>query len=374
MATVALNQGSGTAKRILPHFDWWLLFSAAFLIFAGLASQFSLDHARNDGYFAKQLLRVSIGIAPLLVLYLVNPQVWKKHAITLYLLNLALLVLVLVMGKTGGGAQRWLEIGPFDFQPSEMGKLSVVVTLASLYMARFKDIRKFKSYMLAFVHVLVPMGLIFLQPHLGAALAILVIWLTVSFISGVRIVYILGTLALAGGLFAFALKSQGILKPYQKERVRAMLNADESGNSYQTMRAEVALGSGGLMGTGFLHGAQKKGEFIPKQHTDFVFTVIGEELGLLGSTLLLSGFAFFLYRVWKVMSTARDPYHRMLAAGLFAVFGFHTVVNLGSVLHLLPVVGLWLPFMSYGGTLIWLCMSSLGLLLNISQRERASMF
>lgn len=339
-----------------------------------MLSQYSIDHARHDGYFMKQLLRVVIGFVPLLVLYFVNPHVWRRFAVPLYILNIGLLLLVLAVGKTGGGAQRWLEIGPFDFQPSEMGKLSIVVTLSAHFMWRIKDVQKLSTFLLSFVHVLVPLVMVFKQPHLGATLVILVAWLTISLIAGVRLVYLFATVALILGLFAFALKTPGILKPYQKERVRALFSADESGNAYQTARAEVAFGSGGLMGSGFLKGEQKKAEVIPEQHTDFVFTVVGEEAGLFGSTVVLFGFAFFLYRIWLVMSRAKDPFHRMVTAGLFAVFAFHTVVNLGSVLHLLPVVGLWLPFLSYGGTLIWLCMSSLGLLLNISQREGATMF
>jgi rod shape determining protein RodA len=153
-----------------------------------------------------------------------------------------------------------------------------------------------------------------------------------------------------------------------------MKRNDRQGKNWQTDRAEIAFGVGGVSGAGFGNGQQKAGHFIPEQHNDFIFTVVGEEGGLIGCTLVLAAFGFFFFRVFLIMHLATDPFYRMIAAGIFAILGFHTFVNIAMVLQIVPVVGLWLPFLSYGGTALWLCMACVGLLLNIRRREKPLLF
>jgi rod shape determining protein RodA len=358
------------------RFDWWLLAATLLMLSIGLVSLYSVTFGRDQpGIFYRQVVRIIIGLGPFAVFWLINPGFWQKIVRPLYVINVVMLALVLALGSTGGGAQRWLQIGPLEFQPSELAKLLTVLTLAAFFAGRQKHIKKISTFALSFVHIAVPLLLIFKQPHLGGALVILAIWLSISVIVGVPSRFILTAIALALGAFVFAYNTPGLLKPYHKSRINALImGGDEQGNAYQAVRAQIAFGVGGVMGTGLGNGEQKQAGYIPLQHNDFIFTVIGEEGGLIGCTLVLGAFGFFFYRVWLVMFRATEPFHRMLAAGILGILAFHTIVNIGMNLQLLPVVGLWLPFLSAGGTAMWLCLACVGLLLNIRSRERPILF
>jgi rod shape determining protein RodA len=365
--------------------DFWLALSAALLLLVGLMSLYSIDQgAGGSRHFAKQLLRLGIGVAPFLIFFFIRPALLLRYANWLYVLNVFCLLLVLFAGSKGGGAQRWINLGPIDFQPSEMSKILTVITLAAFYARRSDEVNRLGTFLLSILHVTVPLALIFMQPHFGASLVILMAWLGVSIAAGLKARYLVGAVAVASALLGLAFLVPGVLKAYQLERVQAMFGSifgsssekeeSEKKERFQIIRAQMAIASGGVTGTGFLKGEFKMPGFVPEQHTDFIFTVIGEEGGLFGCTLVLAGFGFFFFRIWKVTYEADEPFNRMVAAGLFAVLAFHTIVNLGMNLELLPVVGLWLPFMSYGGTAIWLCMASVGLLLNLGRRARPILF
>lgn len=372
MASLSFPGSYGTSdrSRLFRHLDGWLLGSAALLLVIGLMAQYSLPDQRGESYFMRQVVRAGLGIVPFAVFLLVNPSVWRRYATGLYIVNAAALAAVLLAGRTGGGAQRWLQLGPLEFQPSEMSKLLIVLTVASFLASRHESIRSFKTFILSFLHVLLPIFLVYKQPHLGATLVLVVGWLGVCLAAGVPGRFILATIVVTVAGLGFALQTPGLLKDYQRERVMALINPDPGDNAYQVERAEIAIGSGGLYGTGYLNGEQKKGGFIPEQHTDFIFTVIGEEGGFIGCLLVLGTFAFFLFRIWLVLFQVTDPFYRMVVAGVYSVLAFHAIVNLGSILQLLPVVGLWLPFLSYGGTALWLCLGCVGLVANIRARDR----
>ena len=348
-------------------------------------SLYSIDHgADGSKHFMKQLLRLGIGLVPFALFFFIRPSFLLRYATPLYVLNALLLVLVLVMGSKGGGAQRWINLGPIDFQPSEMSKLLTVITLSAFYANRREDVNRLSTFLLSILHVAIPLLLIFKQPHFGASLVILVAWLGVSIAAGLKARYIVGAVAVAGAMLGLAFLIPGVLKAYQLERVHAMFGSmfgsssdvkqSENDERFQILRAQMAVASGGVTGAGYLKGEFKLPGFVPEQHTDFIFTVIGEEGGLVGCTLVLAGFGFFFYRIWRITHTADDFFHRMISAGIFSVLAFHTIVNLGMNLELLPVVGLWLPFMSYGGTAIWLCLASVGLMLNLNRRARPILF
>jgi rod shape determining protein RodA len=355
--------------------DWVLVVSVLLLLLVGFMSLYSIDAGEaGSRHFAKQMLRLGIGLVPFLVFFLLGPKLLLRYASPIYYINLVLLALVLVIGSRGGGAQRWISVGPLDFQPSEMAKLFIVVTLAAFFARRWDRIGQFSTFILSLLHIVVPVALIFKQPHLGATLAILVAWLGVAIVAGVPWKFLAGAGATIVALLLLAISIPGVLRDYQLERVMAMFGGDVKGSKFQPFRARLAFASGGLTGVGFLKGEQKQAGFVPAQHTDFIFTVIGEEGGLVGCTLVLGLFGVFFYRVWRIVLDATDPFCRMLAAGIFAVLGFHTIVNIGMNLELLPVVGLWLPFMSYGGTALWLCMGCVGLLLSLRAQSRPVLF
>jgi rod shape determining protein RodA len=360
----------------LDH-DWWLLLSTGILIVAGMLSLYSIDRpiltageqVVHSKFFQTQMIRLVMGIVPFLILLLVRPIQWRKFAVPLYVFNVAMLAAVLVLGKTKGGAQRWIQFGPIDFQPSEISKLLIVLTLASFYATRIEDIQKLRTFLLGFVHVLLPMLLIYKQPHLGATIVVVCIWLVVSLVAGVKRRYVLG--AVVTGLLALtaAFFIPGALDDYQRERVFGFLEPDHKGNGFHTRQAAIAIGNGGLTGTGYLRGEQKGGRYVPDQQTDFIFTVIAEEGGLVGASMILAVFGFFFARIWWIMCNCKSIYNRMLVGGVFAILVAHTFANLGMVLKLLPVVGLWLPFISFGGTALWLCMGCVALVLRVKQDE-----
>lgn len=375
MASVAQPQRTPLESliRVFGRLDGWLILSSTLLTIIGMLSLHSIDAATAGStptdFLKKQMVRLGIGVAPFAIFLLVRPEFWKRHARTLYWLNVILLALVLRFGDTRGGAQRWLEFGFIDFQPSELAKILVVLTLATFYVSRIEDVRKLRTFALSFLHVAIPMALIYKQPHLGSTLVVGVTWLAISWIAGVRIRFVLGAIGVGLSLLVAAYFVPGAMGDYQKERISALFHPDKQGSGYQVERGLVAIGSGQVGGKGYLRGEQKNLKFIPEQQTDFIFTVIGEEGGLVGGFIVLALFGVLFARIWLIVHLGMDPFHRMVAAGILAILAFHMTANLGMVLRLLPVVGLWLPFMSFGGTALWLCMACVGLLLNVRSQE-----
>lgn len=376
--TGAMGRVSDRAKRAPRNFDWMLLLATLILLSFGLLCQFSKAYETPSRDFLKQLFNIAVGVVPFTIFWLVKPKLWMRAANVLYFINLGMLALVLQIGVNKNGAERWINLGFTEFQPSEAAKLLIVLTLASFFAKRYDQINRFSTFALSFLHVAIPVALIVKQPHMGASLAIIATWLCICLAAQVPWKFVLGAgLAVISLLVvAFTIPSFGklIIKDYHLDRVKSMFVKDEKGKGFQPERAAIALGSGGLLGTGFLKGEQKKLDMIPEQQTDFVFTIIGEEGGLVGSTLVLLAFGFFFFRIWLIFLSATEPYYRMIAAGLLGMIAFHTIVNLGMVLQLLPVIGLWLPFMSYGGTAMWLCLASVGLLLNVRSKEKPVLF
>lgn len=367
--------GYGTEQRRAPKIDWYLVIATTLLITIGLMSLFSEGVTHDGGAnFRKQVINTLIGLVPFSIFAFVPPHLWRRIIPFIYGLNIVTLLSVFVIGSHKKGADRWIQLGPMQFQPSEMAKILVVITLSGFYANRQSEIQSPRTFWMGLLHVSVPLLLILLQPHLGAAMVVLVSWAAISIVAGVPAKYF----ALAGVIFLVlggGLASSGkLLRGYQQGRVAGFGSHDAKGKSYQTDQAEIAFAVGGATGVGFLHGERKAGHFIPEQHDDFIITVMGEEGGLMGCTLVLFAFGFFFYRLWLVMFQATDPYYKMIVGGIFAALSFHMFVNLAMVMHMVPVVGLWLPFLSYGGTAMWMCMSCVGLALNIRRRERPLLF
>ncbi|MEZ0327861.1 MAG: FtsW/RodA/SpoVE family cell cycle protein [Fimbriimonas sp.] len=359
--------------------DWLLIAATLIMLVIGLMSLYSEGDTRDHGaVFKKQIVFTFIGIVPFGIFATVPPKFWQRISWWLYGVNVLALLAVRFVGSEKKGAERWIEFGPMQFQPSEMAKLLTIITLSAFFAYRQDAIRSFSTFALSLLHISIPLGLILMQPHLGAALVILVSWFAISLVAGVPIKFLGGTVAAFAcfiGLMVAVPSLPGlVLQPYQLDRLYGMIQQDDTGKSWQTDRAQIAFANGSVMGTGYLNGTQKAGHFIPEQNNDFIFTVVGEEGGLIGCTLVLLAFGFFFFRVWLVMFLASELYYRMLAAGVFAALFFHMFVNIGMVLKVLPVVGLWLPFLSSGGTALWLCLACVGLLLSIRRREAPVLF
>lgn len=374
--SIVADSGSSLRKAVRPaSLDIWLVLGFLTLLCFGLAALYSEGTRRTGtGYFGKQLTFAALGIVPLIAFWKLDYRIWRKLSVAIYVANLLLLLAVLVAGSNNGGAQRWFELGPIQFQPSEFCKIALVLTLTTFFANRIDSIQRLSTFLLSLLHVVPPLALVFIQPHLGASLVILCIWFAISLFAGVPTKFIVATILCGAGLITLAVSVPGVLKGYQMSRIVSMFENDQKGKGYQPYRAILAIGSGGVMGEGFLKGEQKQGGYIPDQHTDFIFTVVGEEGGLVGSSIVLGAFALIFYRIWLIIFAARDPTVRMMAAGVLALLGAHMLANLGMNLRLVPVVGLWLPFMSYGGTALWLCMACVGLMLNLRSNEHIELF
>ena len=360
-----------------------MLGSALLICFGGILairSALHLDLHPLD-MVRKQILGVVLGVAGALALAHSDYEILlKRYARYLYPLNIFLLLVVLSHfgGHEAKGASRWIKLGPFELQPSEFAKIILIATLA-LYLSQHEEtITEWKTLLKSLVHVGVPMLLIAKQPDLGTALVLLAIWFGMTAIAGARPLHLLAVL-LAGTAF-FALLWQfnpgHILKDYQKNRLQVFLNpaADPRDTGYHLRQSEIAIGAGGIGGEGYEQGTQSTGKFIPEQHTDFIFTVIGEEGGFVVCLIVLALYLVLLERGVAVMADCNDPLGRLLAAGVLSMLTFHVVVNVGMTMGIMPVVGVPLPFFSYGLSSLLVNLTAVGLLLSVAARRHRVMF
>ena len=355
----------------LRHVDLPLLLTTLLLIGAGLAVLYSATYQWSPAVFRKQLVLLAVGAVGALVLAAIPPRLWLRFYKLLYALNVLMLLGVLVFGVERKGAQRWLELpGGFQLQPSELAKLLLILTLAAWLARNGAAIRTPKGFMLSALHMAIPALLVFKQPDLGTSLVFAAVWFAMVYLAGARARWLWLTVV-AGALGFAGLWHFNILRDYQKARLVSFLDpeADPKQSGYHILQARIAVGSGQLTGKGYLHGTQKNLRYIPEQHTDFIFVVVAEELGFVGSVGLLGLFGAFLYAVWRIMVNTRNEYHRLLAGGILTLFTFHLLTNVGMTIGLFPVVGIPLPFISYGGTMLITALAAVGLLLAIRLHE-----
>ncbi len=322
----------------------------------------------------KQIIWIAVGFIFMCLAALIDYRALARWYHQIYWLNIALLVVVLILGHNSKGAQRWIPLGPFMLQPSEICKLTVIVTLA-VYLSSVKtDISSFSSFMGALGHIALPILLIAAQPDLGTALVIIAILGGMLLVSGAGVKHLAASAGLLLALFPLVWRYG--LRDYQKRRLTGFLNplADPLGTSYQLNQSKIAIGSGRLFGQGLFHGSQKNLSFIPEQHTDFIFTVIGEELGFVGGLALLALFGIILWRGFLIMTESEDMSGVLMVAGILSMLAFHILVNLGMITGIMPTTGIPLPFISYGGSAMITDMTAIGLLLGIGMRRDKLMF
>lgn len=327
---------------------------------------------KNHADFRSQVIGIAFALPFFFVFLLTDPRIWAQYSRALYVAMLGLLILVKVpgVGRSGGGAERWISLGPVNLQPSEIAKLLVVLTLADYFARQGDRLRTPSGFFISLLHVIPPFILVAAQPNLSTSLVFICIWIGMSIVANQKVRYLLYMLA-AGVAVAVAAWNSGLVHDYQKQRVLDWL----SGNwGYHTEHSLISIGSSGLIGEGYLKGPLKEAKFVPEATTDFIFTVIAEEGGFVGSVVVLALFGFFLWRIWIVSVSADVKYFRYVAAGLFVVFSFHTLVNLLVAVGVIPVTGVPLPFMSFGRSAMLLSLSAVGLLLGIRRREKQLVF
>lgn len=366
------------AAGLLAHaFDWPLFAAAAGLVAFSLVV---LNGATRDDvpgspdfYVLRQGVFAFAGLVLMVLVARFDYSRLREWRSGLYAFLIGSIVFVLLLGSAARGSRRWIDVGFFQIQPSELGKVLIIVVLASLIVDRMRDRDPTRLTLGALALAALPAALIFLQPDLGTALVYGAITLTLLFVAGVpwqHIAMILTGVALAATLVLWAAPAAGvdILKPYQVDRLTAFLHPDEdpSGQGYQQAQAQIAIGSGQRTGRGVEHATQTQLNFLPEHHTDFVFAVVGETYGFAGAAIVLTLYALLLWRALRIMTGARDLFGTLLAAGVVAILMFQVFVNVGMNIGIMPITGVTLPLLSYGGASMLVSFIALGLLQSVA--------
>ncbi len=343
--------GIGSWRRAWSGVDWRLLTAWVSLQIIGLLALASATYSSDISRFVRQVVWLAIAIIVHWLAFRSDLNQWLRWSPLLYKFNIALLVLVLIVGEERYGAQRWLRVGPLALQPSEFAKPLLIISLASFFSQRAGASGDWSLLIRSAVYVTVPFLLIFWQPDFGTALVLAAIWLGMLFIAGIAVPILLSTV-LAGILLFSVAWQKGIIKDYQKNRLTAFIDPYSRANreGYHILQAQLAIGSGGLTGTGLFKGRMGKLGFVPAQHTDFIFTVISEETGFVGSSVTVLLFLLLLSRLLVALNRTGDPFAAFILAGTFFYFAAHFFINVGMNLRLMPITGLPLPFLSAGGS------------------------
>ncbi|QQG36041.1 MAG: rod shape-determining protein RodA [Micavibrio aeruginosavorus] len=346
----------------------WGLMALIFLIAAiGFVALYSAAAGHFEPWASKQIVRFAIFFVMMAGIALIDIRFWYKISYPLFGIGFILLVIVEFMGQIGMGAQRWINLGFIQIQPSELMKIATLMALARYFhTSTLEDMRRLSYLLVPALMVLLPVGLVLLQPNLGTAMIMMVNGATMLFIAGAPVwLYLLGLASLTA---LVPLVWHFYMHDYQKQRVLTFLNpeSDPLGSGYHITQSKIALGSGGIDGRGFLQGTQSKLNFLPEKQTDFIFTLWAEEWGLLGGVFLLLLFGLvFLYCGW-IAFRCRHAYGRFLVFGLMVNFSLYMFINVAMVMGLIPVVGIPLPLVSYGGTAMMACMIGFGLIMSAS--------
>jgi rod shape determining protein RodA len=363
----------------VKHLDPVLVLTALSLTGVGLVAIYSakLQALTQQGlptttFVSRQLLALVIGVVAMVVMAVVDYRHLRTWAPVLYGISIVLLILVLSpLGAEIKGSQRWLVLGGFQLQPSELAKIAVLVTVAAI-LHEFKGEPGIGALVVCLVIAAVPMGLVFLQPDLGTSLVFLWTVAVLFLIAGVRARLLVGLAGAAVVGFVVALQTE-VIQAYQLRRLTSFLDAGDpalaQGPAFQTYQSMVAIGSGQFAGKGLFRGTQTALAYVPENHTDFVFTVIGEEFGFVGSSLVLGLFVLLVWRALRIAILAKDLFGTLLASGVVAILSMQVFINVGMNVGIMPVTGLPLPFVSYGGTSLIVWFAMVGLLLNVHMRR-----
>jgi rod shape determining protein RodA len=401
--------------KLEDKFDLGLFLSFLLLFCIGLAAIYSATYNNHAaaGNFYRQLFWGGAGLIVFLIIYYLPTSTFRLVAVPSYLLSLFFLIAVLFIGRRIYGQKSWFGFGSFGFQPSEFAKIGTILGLAYYLSKKNVDIESFKDIIITLGIGLIPVGLIFLEPDMGTSFVFFGIILVMLFWKGISmfglfivlspaivalsslfgITYFIAALLLvvtalilfkkdiffSGSIFALNIGAgfftdfvYKALSPHQQKRILTFIdpNSDPLGSGYNAIQAKVAIGSGGLFGKGFMAGNQTQLQFIPEQWTDFIYCVIGEEFGFIGSFIVLALFFYIFFRIIKISSSTKDEFISLTLIGILAVYFIHLVVNIGMVIGLLPVIGIPLPFVSYGGSSLLVNMFMLGLVANIYRTRK----
>jgi len=322
-----------------------------------------------------QLIFAGVGLGVFVFMARIDYRTWFKLTPWLYGLTLLFLAIVLLTSKAVLGAQRWIDLGFFQFQPSEFAKLVLIIGLAKFFSSNYDQMHRVKYLGLSLLYLVIPVALVLKQPDLGTALVFVAIWLAMALVSRVRKLHLFVLAGVGLALMPYILQH---LKAYQRDRLTVFLNphVDPLGAGHNVIQSTITIGSGQVFGRGLAAGSQSQLNFLPSlaQHTDFIFAVLNEKMGFVGGMLLLFLFAILLYRGVRIAYTAGDRFGMFVAVGVSAMFLFHVFINAGMNMGIAPVTGIPLPLVSYGGTALIVAMGGLGLLESVATRRKKLQF
>ena len=365
MARDSLNAPQMTLGQKAWQIHWTFMVLICCIAAIGVTMLYSAGNGSFDPWASRHVVRFVAGLGALVAVALIDIRVWLRHAYVLYLLTLALLAVVDVAGSVGMGARRWIDLGFLTIQPSELMKLTIVLALARYFHgSSVEDVGRLRHLIVPLFIVAAPAALVLRQPDLGTALMLVFVGAGLMFLAGVRIwkFVVVGLAAVASVPVAWQ-----FLRDYQKRRVLAFFDpeSDPLGAGYHIIQSKIALGSGGLFGKGLLHGTQSHLNFLPEMQTDFIFTMLAEEFGLTGGLALLALYTLVLIYGIAISARCRSQFGRLVGMGATLTFFLYVFINIAMVMGLIPVVGVPLPLISYGGTAMLTVLVGFGLLMNV---------
>ncbi len=351
-----MRRNKGTISNFFTNFkklkklEFSILINVYMIIIISLICVYSAKHLESDSFYKKEILWTVIGSIVFVIISFINYKEYSKYSKIIYMFNIILLITVHFLGDTTMGATRWIDLGFFKLQPSEFSKLFMVLTFAELLANGFPNgVRGWKGVVRTGLHFVVPALLVLKQPDLGTTLVFIFIYFLLIFLHdvdwGVYLGIILGGMAMLPVVYQF-------LHDYQKKRILIFLNpeSDIKGSGWNVIQSIIAIGSGGLHGKGILNGTQNKLNFLPEAHTDFIFSVLLEEMGFIGGIFILCMYSWLLYSIISIGQKCEDTYGQLIAYGIAGIIFFHTIINMGMVMGIMPVTGIPLLLMSYGGS------------------------
>ncbi|WP_374303649.1 rod shape-determining protein RodA [Ferrovibrio sp.] len=351
--------------RKLRDINWGLVLLITLIACTGFATLYSAAGGDIDPWADRQMARFAIGLVIMIAIAVTDIRVWMRLSYFVYAIGVVLLVAVELFGRIGMGAQRWLDVGIFHIQPSEIMKIALMLTLARYFHGlSYDEVGRIRWLFIPLAIVLVPVGLVMKQPDLGTAMLLLASSGAVFFFAGVRAWKFIAVIVAGGACLPVA---WNFLHDYQKKRVLTFMNPEEDplGSGYHILQSKIALGSGGFTGKGYMQGTQSHLSFLPEKQTDFIFTMLAEEHGLIGALVLIALYILMIAYGYAISLRSRSQYGRLLAGGLTTMLFLYVFINIAMVSGMVPVVGVPLPLVSYGGTAMMTLMVGLGLLINV---------
>ena len=349
----------------LKNLNFLLIFLLILISFIGTAGLYSAADGSYDPWAFKHIVRFYIFLILAILISIIDLKLIYKYSYYIFILSLLLLFSVEIIGVFGKGATRWIKILGFSIQPSELVKITIILALAKFYHdIKYINVRKISYLFFPFLILFVPFIFVIIQPDLGTALSIIILGIFILFLAGIKLwKFLLGFII---SIISIPLVFE-FIKPYQKSRIISFLNpeSDPLGQGYQLIQSKIALGSGGITGKGFLKGTQSYLEFLPEKQTDFIFTLIGEEFGFLGSIFIILLFVMLISVCYFISIKCFHVYGKLIALGVSSNLFIYVFMNIAMVSGLMPVVGIPLPLISYGGSVMLSVMISIGLILNV---------